>query len=118
MAHYAEIGPDNVVTRVLVVSNDECLDADGQENEAVGAGFLAKLLGGRWVQTSYNGRIRKHYAGVGYTYDQTLDAFIPPQPYQSWTLDTTTCQWTAPVPMPDSGGSWVWSEDALAWVAA
>lgn len=117
MAHFAEIDAQNVVTRVVVVANEDCLDANGQENEAVGAGFLARLLGGRWVQTSYNGRIRKNYAGVGFRYDAALDAFIPPQPFPSWALNSETCQWTAPIPMPTDGGLYMWDEPTLTWVA-
>lgn len=117
MAHFAEIDAQNVVTRVVVVANEDCLDANGQENEAVGAGFLARLLGGRWVQTSYNATIRKNYAGVGFRYDATLDAFIPPQPFASWTLDTETCQWVAPVPYPSDGGLYAWDEAGTSWMA-
>ena len=78
MAHFAEIGEDNIVLRVIVVSNDDCKDADGNESEAVGAEFCRNLLGGTWKQTSYNGTIRARYAGTGYTYNSSLDAFIAP----------------------------------------
>lgn len=118
MAHFAELDPQNVVTRVIVVADADCIDADGNENESVGAGFLAKLLGGRWVQTSYNSGIRKNYAGVGYRYDPGFDAFVPPQPYPSWTLETDSCQWIAPVAAPLDGGPWAWDEANLNWVAA
>lgn len=108
MAHFAEIDANNVVKRVIVVPN---------EHEANGAQWCAGLLGGRWMQTSYNATIRKNYAGIGYTYDAVRDAFIPPQPYPSWVLDETTCRWNAPVPMPP-GGPWAWDEDLEDWVAA
>lgn len=78
MAHFAELDETNIVLRVIVVANDDCLDQDGVENEAIGALFCHHLLGGRWLQTSYNGRIRGKYAGIGDTYDPDTDQFIPP----------------------------------------
>jgi hypothetical protein len=106
MAHFAEIDANNVVQRVIVVPNSE---------EANGAAWCSNLLGGTWLQTSYNGTIRKNFAGVGFIYDADLDAFIPPQPYPSWTLDESTCTWEAPEPIPP-GGPWKWDEDDLEWV--
>lgn len=106
MAHFAEIDSQNIVQRVIVVPDSQ---------EANGAAWCANLLGGTWVQTSYNGRIRKNYAGVGFTYDATRDAFIPPKPYPSWVLNETTCRWGAPVPMPP-GGPWVWDESTESWI--
>ena len=117
MAHFAEIGLDNQVLRVLVVNNNELLDENGVEQEAKGAEFCRTLFGGTWVQTSYNSNIRKNFAGVGYTYDSDLDAFVPPQPYSSWTLDTETCQWTAPTAYPDDGSDYDWDEENRQWVA-
>ena len=105
MAHFAEIDIANRVTRVIVVHDSL---------EASGAEWCASTFGGTWLQTSYNGRIRKNYAGVGYTYDPARDAFLPVQPYQSWTLDEQTCQWVPPVPMP-TDGMYVWNESTLAW---
>jgi hypothetical protein len=93
MAHFAEIGLDNIVLRVVVVHNNELLEENGQESEAKGIEFCRSLFGGVWIQTSYNGNIRKNYAGVGYTYDAQRDAFIPPQPDGGFILDETTCQW-------------------------
>ena len=91
MAHYAEIAPDNTVIRVLVVSNEVThATPDGSEDEALGATFLHDLLGGEWVQTSYSGRIRGRYAGIGYTYDRVRDEFVPP----GWVLIDGV--WTAP----------------------
>jgi hypothetical protein len=93
MAHFAELTPGNVVVAVLVVSNDELL-LDGVEQEIRGIDLLESLFGHRrWKQTSYNGRIRKRYAGIGYTYDELLDAFIPPRPGEGWTLDEATAMW-------------------------
>lgn len=108
MAHFAEI-QNGIVTRVLVVANDQ--EHRGQE-------FLANDLGlgGEWVQTSYNAAtngFRKHYAGIGYTYDPDRDAFYPPQPYPSWTLDDD-CNWQPPTPRPDGEG-WIWNETLLEW---
>jgi hypothetical protein len=106
MAHFAEIDQNNVVLRVIVVS--DTLEAQGSE-------WCHDAFGGIWVQTSYNGRIRKNFAGIGYTYDPARDAFIPPNPgYPSWTLDEATCQWVPPVPMP-TDGMYVWDESTLAW---
>jgi hypothetical protein len=96
MAHFAEIGLNNTVLRVIVVSNDDCKDQFGNESEVIGAKFCHDLFGGVWLQTSYNGNIRKNYAGVGYTYDSTLDAFISPKLAEEWTLDEATCRWVIP----------------------
>jgi len=95
MAHYAEIDPTNTVTRVLVVSNEVThATPDGSEDETLGAAFLADLLGGEWIATSYNGNKRGRYAGIGYTYDRERDEFVPP----GWVLIDGV--WTAP-PVPD-----------------
>lgn len=105
MAHFAKI-ENNIVTQVLVVHNDL---------EHRGADFLANDLGlgGAWVQTSYNGNIRKQYAGIGYTYDAVNDVFIAPQPFVSWSLDENF-DWQPPIPKPD--GDYVWDEESLIWV--
>ena len=116
MAHFAEIGLNNIVLRVIVVHNSELLDESGVEQEAKGSDFCRKLLGGTWVQTSYNGNIRKNFAGAGFTYDSGRDAFIPPKPYPSWLLDENTCQWAAPIPMPEND-IYSWDENAQSWVA-
>jgi hypothetical protein len=114
MAHFAEIDSERIVQRVIVVNNEDCIDENGQESEAVGALFCHNLLGGVWKQTSYNAKIRKNYAGNGYTYDEDRDAFIPPKPFDSWILDEETCLWNPPVPMP-SEGIWNWNEDIINW---
>jgi hypothetical protein len=117
MAHFAKIGLDNIVTEVLVVANRETMDSNGIEQESIGVEFLKTLTGHAiWVQTSYNGNIRKNYAGVGYTYDSQRDAFIPPQPYPSWTLLEETCQWTAPVSRPTDDKVYVWDEATTNWI--
>ena len=117
MAHFAQLNDENLVTQVIVVANSDTADSDGMENEAVGAAFCANLLGGTWKQTSYNARIRKNYAGIGYKYDADLDAFIPPQPYASWVLNNDTAQWEAPGAYPTDGGRYTWNEETLTWDA-
>lgn len=116
MAHFAETGPDNTVLRVIVVHNNELLDEAGNEVEAKGAEFCQNLFGGTWVQTSYNGNMRKNFAGIGYTYDSQRDAFIAPKPFDSWVLNEDTCQWQAPVPYPEGGGAYEWDESTQSWV--
>jgi hypothetical protein len=117
MAHFAKIGLNNIVTDVLVVANRETMDSNGVEHESIGIEFLKTLTGHEtWIQTSYNGNIRKNYAGVGYTYDSQRDAFIPPQPYPSWTLVEETCNWTAPVLYPADGNMYQWDEATTNWV--
>ena len=119
MAHWAEVNENNIVTRVLVVGDDQ--DHRGQE-------FLADDLdlGGTWLKTSYNTQggvhtlggtpFRKNYAGIGYSYDETLDAFIPPKPFPSWLLNEDTCNWNAPVEMPvEEGKFFVWNEELVNW---
>ena len=118
MAHFAQLNEENIVTQVIVVANQDTSDQDGVENEAIGIAFCQKLLGGNWKQTSYNGSIRKNYAGIGYKYDETLDAFVPPQPFASWTLDETTCQWEAPKPYPTDGKLYAWDEKTKSWKEA
>lgn len=115
MAHFARV-ENGIVTQVLVVNNSDCLGPDGKESEAVGAAFCQNLFGGDWVQTSYNGNIRKNYAGEGFTWDPARDAFIPPQPYPSWSLDEATCRWIAPVPYPTDGNLYFWDEGTQQWL--
>lgn len=117
MAHFAQLNQENLVTQVIVVANQDTADQDGVENEAIGAAFCNNLLGGKWIQTSYNGKIRKNYAGIGYKYDAELDAFISPQPYASWILDTDKAQWKAPVDYPTDEGRYTWNEETLTWDA-
>lgn len=126
MAHFAEIDENNVVVRVLVTDND---DPNGDE----GYQWLLDNLGGTWVQTSYTSRggnrinpdtgeivsyndhFRFNYAGIGFTYDAELDAFIPPKPFDSWTIDETTALWVAPVAYPSDGKLYAWDENAQTW---
>jgi hypothetical protein len=104
MSHWAEVDNNNVVLRVLVGPNY------GDEGEAFFNG-----LGGTWVKTSYNGNIRKNYAGIGYTYDANRDAFVPPKPFNSWLLDEDTCQWKAPIEYPTDGLMYEWDEELTDW---
>ena len=114
MAHFAKL-ENNIVIQVIVVANQNILDENGQELEQKGIDFCSNLLGGTWLQTSYNGSIRKNYAGVGYTYDEGRDAFIAPKPFNSWVLDETTAQWKAPVDMPTDDKRYTWNETTTAW---
>lgn len=119
MAHFAQVDENNIVVQVLVVSDDQA--HRGQD-------FLANDLGlgGNWIQTSYNTNagvhanggtpLRKNYAGIGYTYDASRDAFIPPKPFNSWTLNEDTCLWDAPVAHPADGKMYRWDEDTTNWV--
>jgi hypothetical protein len=116
VAHFAELDANNVVLRVVVVSTKDNSTADGVEKESIGQAFCERLFGGRWVQTSYNNNIRKRYAGVGYTYNESLDAFISPQPYPSWVLSPITIDWEAPVPYPTDGKVYYWDEMVQNWV--
>ena len=114
MAHFAELDDNNIVKRVIVVATKDNSDAIGVEKESIGRAFCERLFGGNWVQTSYNGNIRKRYAGIGYKYDAALNAFIAPQPFPSWTLDANA-DWQAPVPMPTDGKMYSWDEATQSW---
>ena len=116
MASFAKIGLNNKVIEVLSVHNNELKDSNGVEQENIGIDFLTKLTGWSiWVQTSYNGNFRKNHAGIGYTYDEDRDAFIPKKPYTSWILNETTCLWEAPVAYPDDGKKYNWNEINQNW---
>jgi hypothetical protein len=117
MAHFAELGLDNIVLRVIVVHSDDCKDQFGKESEIIGAKFCNSLFGGTWVQTSYNGTIRKNFAGAGYSYSSSLDAFIPSKPFLSWVLNSD-CIWEAPIKVPEENAGYLWDEQAQNWVKA
>ena len=111
MAHYAQIDESNIVTQVLVMDND----MEENEGEQACVDWLVEHVGGTWIKTSYNGNIRKQYAGIGYTYDSTNDVFIAPKPFASWTLDSSF-DWQPPTPYPEeSGGLAFWDEDSKSW---
>ena len=103
MSHFAKLDGNNIVENVIVAEQDYI------NSGVVGDAFL-------WVQTSYIGNFRKNYAGVGFTYDVVRNAFIPPQPFNSWTLNEDTCRWDSPVPYPTDGLIYSWDEETLAWV--
>ena len=124
MAHFAKIDENNVVTQVIVVDNKDITDPfTGQEDEILGIAFCKKLLGGNWVQTSYNNNLRVRYAGIGYTYNKAIDAFVPPKPFESWVLNTETADWESPVgPAPalteaetEARSRYEWDEENGAW---
>jgi len=116
VAHFAELDSNNIVLRVVVVGNEDTADAKGVEKESIGQAHLEKVLGGTWKQTSYNAKIRKHYAGKGFTYDASRDAFIAPKPFNSWVLNDDTCVWEAPKAYPTDGGIYQWNEEKLDWI--
>ena len=125
MARFAELDVFKKVIRVLVLDDKDTQDKKGNEVESVGAKYLNNGFGGTWVRTSYNTQggvhtlggtpFRKNYAGIGFTYDEARDAFIPPQPYNSWTLNEDTCNWEAPSAFPDDGKAYEWNEETTSW---
>jgi hypothetical protein len=108
MSHWAELDENSVVLRVIVGDNN---DPNGDE----GYRWIVENLGGRWVKTSYNATFRKNYAGIGYSFNEELNAFIPPKVLPSWVLDEDTCQWVPPIPYPETGGPYLWDEESLDW---
>jgi hypothetical protein len=129
MAHFAQLDGDNVVTQVIVVSNDDTSDSNGVETESIGVAFCQKLLGAEtnWKQTSYNSNMRGNYAGIGYTFMSNVatlgvgatDVFMPQQPHASWTISTTEARWEAPITQPTltddqiaAGSYYTWDESA------
>ncbi len=117
MAHFAELDENNIVLRVIVVNNADCLKGD-VEDEITGIAYCVNLLGGKWIKTSYNSTIRKNFASPGYTYDEGRDAFISPKPYPSWILNESTCRWEAPVSFPQDGKMYRWHESTQNWIEA
>jgi hypothetical protein len=129
MASFAKIGLNNKVIEVLSVHNEVLKDSNGIEQEVNGIDFLTKLTGyPLWIQTSYNTiggvhnnngiPLRKNHAGIGYIYDETRDAFIPPKPFNSWILNESTCNWEAPIPMPNDVSidkQYIWNESIINW---
>jgi hypothetical protein len=110
MAHWAEVDENNIVVRVLVGDNNDPNNDEGYQ-------WLIDNLGGRWIKTSYNGNIRKRYAGIGYTYDENKDAFIMPSPYHSWVLNEEICDWEPPISKPavTETTDWKWDEETISW---
>lgn len=118
MANFAQLDAASIVTQVIVVNNETIDNLPFPESEPVGIAFCQSLYGPDtiWAQTSYNASFRYNYAGIGFTFDVTEQAFIPPKPYPSWLLNTTIYQWEAPVPYPDDGKVYYWDEATLSWV--
>jgi hypothetical protein len=118
MAHFAELDDNNVVLRTVVVDDKDTMDENGNEVEAIGAAYLNNLLGGRWLKTSYNHKIRGQYAGQGMLYDEEADRFYHPAPFPSWVLDKSDWIFKAPVEMPAHDGTvrYKWDEPTLSWV--
>ena len=118
MAHFAQIDENNIVIQVIVVADADLYDRDARKSwEEGGIKFCKKLFGEdtRWVQTSYNSNFRGNYAGIGYSYDESLDLFLPPKPYPSWVVNTETAQWEAPMPHPPVKMKKVWIEETKVW---
>ena len=121
MAYFAKLGTGNIVEQVISINNSVITDANGVEQEQLGNDFINKLYNTRdvWKQTSYNNNFRKNFAGIGYQYDQTRDAFISPKPFNSWILNETTCLWEAPVAMPtaqlEENQYYSWNESITNW---
>jgi hypothetical protein len=111
MAHYAFLDNNNIVTEVIVGRNeDEKINGITDWEE-----YYGSIRKQKCVRTSYNNNIRKNYAGIGYTYNEELDAFIPPKPFESWILDEDTCLWNSPVPYPEDGKLYMWNEESTSW---
>jgi hypothetical protein len=126
MASFAKIGLNGKVIAVHSVVNEVLYDSNGIEREDIGVDFLTKLHGWAiWKQTSYNTHggvhssggtpLRKNHAGIGYTYDEDRDAFIPPKPYKSWILNEDTCLWESPIPYPQDNNIYKWNEQNQSW---
>jgi len=116
MAHFAKLDDNNIVLAVHVVNND-VITVNGVESEQAGIDFLTGLHGHeKWKQTSYTASMRKNYAGIGFSYNENLDAFIAPKPHSSWILNELTCIWEAPVPYPTDGKDYFWFEPNQQWI--
>lgn len=117
MAHFAELDNNNIVLRVVVINNEDIIDSNGNESESIGQEFCHNLYGGRWIQTSYNNKIRKYYAAIGMTYREDLDVFVPIKPYPSWIYNDEIKDWEAPIPRPQDGLMYEWDESIGDWNA-
>lgn len=136
MARFAQINENNIVTQIIIIDNINAPDPRPENSESLGKLFIKNILNlsGEWLQTSYNTlggvhydpetklpsedqskSFRKNYAGIGYFYDSSLDAFIPPRPYESWVLDEESCLWNSPIPYPDDGNIYFWNEENQSW---
>ena len=118
MAHFCKLDENNIVEQVVVISNDDIKDENGNEIEEIGIAFCKKIFGDdtNWKQTSYNNNFRVRYAGTGYKFYEDLNAFVPPSTFPSWILNEETCLWEAPVPYPTDGKVYNWNEELGDWV--
>jgi hypothetical protein len=117
MAYFAKLGVGNAVEQIISINNSVITDSNGIEQEKLGVDFINKLYNTRdvWKQTSYNNNFRKNFAGIGYSYDQERNAFIPPKPFNSWILNEDTCLWNAPIAKPEDDNMYRWNESTLTW---
>jgi len=118
MAHFAEVGDDNIVIRVVVVDDQQLRDEENRENEALGKAYLEAQLGGTWVQTSYNNKFRVRFAGAGMVWDEGRNAFYLPSPFESWVFNEETFDWDAPTALPEDaalGRAYEWNEKKKQW---
>lgn len=113
MAHWAEVTPQNIVTRVVVTDNN---DSNGDQGFKWLVDRCLASPGNIWVQTSYDANFRKNFAGVGFTWDRERDAFIPPKPFNEWILDEETCQWVPPIPFPTTSEPHYWDDETCSWI--
>lgn len=116
MAHFAQIDENNIVQQIIVVANSDCGNLEFPDSESIGQDFSKSIrLNGTWKQTSYSGSFRKNYAGIGYSYDESRDSFIPIKPYDSWILNETSCRWESPISVPNQESMFVWDEENQRW---
>jgi hypothetical protein len=118
MAHFAKLDSQNLVTEVVVINNSDVKNLPFPESEPIGVAFCQALFGAdtRWAQTSYSASFRYNYAGIGFLFDETAGAFIPPKTYPSWLLNTNNFQWQSPIPYPEDGKKYYWDEETQSWV--
>jgi hypothetical protein len=125
MAHFAHLNENNEVDNIIVISNEDIIDENGLESEEIGISLCRKLINDQnsnWKQTSYNNSFRKRYAGIGMQYNEDIDAFIFPKPYESWSLNAETANWESPIPRPQIDEDkkethmYIWDENILNWV--
>ena len=116
MAHFAELGPQNQVLRVIAIRDSDMLDSNGIESEEIGIAYCNEIVDvSEWKQTSYNGNFRRLYAAIGSVYRDSYDAFMPPPRYRAWTFNETLWDWEPPVPMPFAIGPWEWDSSNNQW---
>jgi hypothetical protein len=122
MAYFAELDTNNIVIQVIIIDDEDILNDSGEQSEEIGQSICNSISENDniWKQTHFpddTGNIlkRKNYAGIGFSYNESLDAFIPPQPFISWTLDEIICNWESPLPCPEGEEKWLWNESTVSW---